>query len=201
MMRLVGALTLCVSSAYDFSNPKLTQCVIDGKQRGTPWLTRNNASYICTDEQWDTFYDPATAIAYTSMNAGDGPTHLACPVPSQRIKCFVFASWGQVAGGPDSCTDSCSTEAKAGAESCCGKACTDPGSFSAAGDDDAKCQNNVWHPEQEGNCGASQNGYCDCCPNCLECVHPKNESESLVPSGVRQACAEEASRPSRSLGE
>ena len=50
-------------------------------------------------------------------------------------------------GCTGSCTDKCSTESLEGSESCCGKACTDPGSF--LGSDDAKCRGNVWHPERE----------------------------------------------------
>lgn len=170
LMLLAGA-----ASAFDFTNPKLTACAVANRVNGVPWLTRNNASYICTDAQFDTYYDPATAIAYTSMNPGDGPTHLACPVATQTVRCFVFASWGQVAGGPDSCADACSTEARAGAASCCGKACVgDPTG-------DATCHGNAWHPAPgPGECGASGTGWCDCCPDCYDCVHPPPSNASLV---------------------
>ena len=162
---------------YEFSNAHISQCAIDGRRSGVPWLTRNNATYICKAADWDALYDPASSIAYTAMNPGDGPPTLACPNPSQKVRCFVFASWGQVAGGPDACTDECSTKEKTGAESCCGKACTAPGGFSLS-DDDAKCADNAWHPDQSGDCGAGGRGYCDCCPDCEQCVHPKNESSS-----------------------
>ena len=33
---------------------------------------------------------------------------------------------------------------------------------------------------REGACGAGGDGFCDCCPDCLDCVHPKNGSASLV---------------------
>ena len=33
---------------------------------------------------------------------------------------------------------------------------------------------------REGACGAGGDGFCDCCPDCLDCVHPMNGSASLV---------------------
>ena len=75
------------------------ECAIDGKRSGVPWLTKNDAHYICTDANWDALYDPASSIAYASMNPGDGPIELKCPNASQALKCFIFSSWGQVARG------------------------------------------------------------------------------------------------------
>lgn len=98
--RILLALAACATAAhFEFTNPKISQCAIDGKRSGVPWLTKNDAHYICTDANWDALYDPASSIAYASMNPGDGPIELKCPNASQALKCFIFSSWGQVARG------------------------------------------------------------------------------------------------------
>ena len=173
-----------IKVAFDFTNDKITSCARSNRAAGIPWLTASNASYICTNEQWDRFYDPATSIAYAAQNPdADGPLTLSCPTDGQTIKCFVFASWGQVAGGPDACTDSCSTSMKSGAESCCGKACTSAGHSDVAS---AKCSSNKWVAGTNGSCGNHSKGfaggYCDCCPNCYDCVHGPPPPETLFPT-------------------
>ena len=98
--RILLALAAYATAAhFEFTNPKISQCAIDGKRSGVPWLTKNDAHYICTDANWDALYDPASSIAYASMNPGDGPIELKCPNASQALKCFIFSSWGQAARG------------------------------------------------------------------------------------------------------
>lgn len=159
--------------AYVFSNEKVSTCAKQTRANNTPWLTANTASYICTDEQFDKYYDPATSIGFFLHDSdATTPAQAACPKGGDVIKCFVFASWGQVAGGPDALTDTCSTEMGTGSKSCCAKACT---SKSGTTDESGTtCENNAWITSKTDTCGQSGDGYCDCCPNCFDCVHPKN---------------------------
>lgn len=168
----VVAACFSVGSGFAWTNEKITTCARDGKASGVPWLTANNASYVCTSEQWDQFYDPASSIAYFAADDSTVATP-TCPNSQHTIKCVIFASWGQVAGGPDACTDTCSTQMLTGEKSCCGKACTsDPSedvlSFPPSPSPSANCSSNKWVSDT-----TAAGGYCDCKPNCLECVHPK----------------------------
>lgn len=162
---------LPTAAAYEYTNDKITSCARQRRAAGVPWLTANNASYVCTDAQWDSFYDPSVSIAYFAIDDGvTSPVAASCPDPSHSIQCVIFASWGQVAGGPDACTDECSTGMKGGDESCCAKACTAGSSFRSS--DDAKCSGNQWLSTPSSACKSeSEAGYCDCCPDCLDCVH------------------------------
>lgn len=111
------------------------------------------------------------------MDPGSGPAALSCPTPNTTIQCFIFASFGQVAGGPDACTDTCSTEMLTGESSCCAKACTAsdgflPATGASSSVDAAKCEDNSWVTGTTEDCGTeSSGGYCDCCPDCYSCVH------------------------------
>ena len=59
--RILLALAAYATAAhFEFTNPKISQCAIDGKRSGVPWLTKNDAHYICTDANWDALYDPAS---------------------------------------------------------------------------------------------------------------------------------------------
>lgn len=164
---LVLLLAARAADAYDFTNNKITTCARERRANGTAWLTASEHKYICTSEQFDKFYDPAHAIAYVAQNPGaNTPAVVSCPDSRQTIKCFVFSSWGQVAGSPDACSDRCSTHMLEGANSCCGQACT------AAAETSAQCDNNKWIVGATAECGtAFAGGYCDCCPNCYDCVH------------------------------
>ena len=63
-----------------------------------------------------------------------------------------------------------------GKDSCCGKACTSTDYFTSS--NDVKCSNNLWKSGTTESCGNSfSDGYCDCCPDCFDCVHPKPSNE------------------------
>jgi hypothetical protein len=113
------------AAAYGFTNAKISTCARHGRAAGMPWLTESIQAYICTPAQWDAHYDPATAIAYGLQSEHRGPPFvpaaIACPTPGQTIQCWIFASWGRVAGGPDACTDVCSTGEGEGEHSCCAR--------------------------------------------------------------------------------
>jgi hypothetical protein len=168
-LSLLGQALAWGNGASAWTNEKISTCARERRAAGVPWLTANNASYVCSDAQWDAFYDPAFSIAYFSINDGvTAPAAAACPNPDHSIKCVIFASWGQVAGGPDACTDTCSTEMKSGSESCCAEACTGSSGFRV--DSDAHCSNNKWLGESD-----SSEGHCDCAPDCYDCVHGPDE--------------------------
>lgn len=172
------------SAAFDFTNNKITACARESRASGSAWLTSNNASYICTNEQWDKYYDPATSLGFFLLDDGaTDPAQAACPKSGDVIKCFVFASWGQVAGGPDAVGDTCSTQMGSGSQSCCAKACTSSGLQGGVGTS-TKCQNNQWMPKAAGTCGTRGDGYCDCCPNCYDCVHGPPPPSPAPSAGV-----------------
>jgi len=193
---LKGALiAACFSSVHSFAwtNDKITTCARDGRASGVSWLTANNASYVCTNEQWDKYYDPAYSIAYFALNDdATAPATATCPNAQHELKCVIFASWGQVAGGPDACTDTCSTNMLTGAGSCCGKACTSAGQEEMSSPpavsptaSAANCTNNKWVSGVTSQCGSTfAGGYCDCCPNCFDCVHPPPPSKMQAKSFV-----------------
>merc|ERR1711907_698683 len=66
---------------------------------------------------------------------------------------------------------------KSGAESCCAKACTGSSGFRV--DSDAHCSNNQWLGESDAS-----EGYCDCAPDCYDCVHgPPPPAPAPAPLG------------------
>jgi len=178
------------SAAYVFTNDKISTCAKETRANNTPWLTANNASYICTDEQFDKYYDPATSIGFFLLNDdATMPAQAACPKGGDVMKCFVFASWGQVAGGPDAFGDTCSTQMLTGSKSCCAKACTSSGDLQMSTKSSTNCKNNKWMTSKTASCGKGGDGYCDCCPNCFDCVHPANPP-APSPSTVQKSFVE-----------
>jgi hypothetical protein len=181
------------ATSFIFTNPKISECAKNNRANGVPWLTASNASFICTDAQWNDFYDPASSIAYGAMDPDGGPAALTCPTPNTTIQCFVFASFGQVAGGPDACTDSCSLDMLTGSSSCCAQACTASGNggFNPPSAAAAKCSDNVWMPGTTEECGSEfSGGFCDCCPDCYSCVHGEEPSDVTTTTTTTTAAAE-----------
>ena len=107
------------SSAFEFTNAGITQCVAD-RYASTPdtWLnTANPEDYVCTAAQIDAWYKPTSLACGQAQNDDAGDVWVAafeCPA-GEAIGCFLHAGWGSVAGWCGTCEDSCSTDALAGA--------------------------------------------------------------------------------------
>ena len=129
--------------------------------------TNNNATYMCTLDMLQELYNPANiACGQTEIEDGSSGSvaQFQCPQPDTTVKCVLTMGWGSVAGSCSTCNDACSLEALGGEDSCCGVACMRDG---RSGD----CQQTEWIPASAGGCGSEySDGYCNCCPDCGDCL-------------------------------
>lgn len=148
----------------------LPPCVVDRAESlpGNGFLnTNNNATYMCTLDMLQELYNPANiACGQTEIEDGSSGSvaQFQCPQPDTTVKCVLTMGWGSVAGSCSTCNDACSLEALGGEDSCCGVACMRDG---RSGD----CQQTEWIPASAGGCGSEySDGYCNCCPECGDCL-------------------------------
>ena len=135
----------------------------------------NNNTYLCSLAQLSEFYDPANIVCGQSGDpASPYVSAFECPA-GLSIQCVLFSGWGSVAGSCTACDDTCSTAGLAGAESCCGKACTT---------ETSECEAFSWVDSSSDTCGNSgSEGYCSCCPDCASCEAPKEDDDGGRPGG------------------
>lgn len=171
MLKKTSVWSLSCVLLFGIGKASLPSCVKERASTlpGNEFLqTSNTASYLCTVEQLETYYDPKNITCGQSQEDTSDISVFECPVANTNILCILTIGWGSVAGDCDTCYDSCSINSGEGIDSCCGIACEE--SDGSVGDDD--CGDTSWIPNQfTDECGSnSTGGYCDCCPNCGVCL-------------------------------